>query len=392
MKLSIIHLVLVALFTLPLQAQVFNAHIINGDQHIINGNWQAALDAYNNALEMEPENVSILLKRANLYQLYGMHREAAADYATADAINPYARVYLNEDLRNKMLAKQDYGYTLDNEDEDGFSKDSKLTDQYLQLLQDVDLNSYRDTLVEVALLAIVDQNYALAESILTTLTCSNTCTDLAYDLRGLLHHKAGNVDSAIYYYTKAIDTNPDFVIAYHNRAVAYTQIGQLRKAEQDFYTALSINGNISNLYFGLAKIYQKQADSERALDLYELAASIDTGYYQEARLNHAALLQTLGNYTEALIAINEVIDTDESHIPAYFIRAGIHTIYGEYELAVTDLKVYLGRYPSDAKAQHNIGFNYAMLGDNILACMRLNIAADLGNTDAQEILPLMCRD
>lgn len=74
----------------------------------------------------------------------------------------------------------------------------------------------------------------------------NDTTDY-YVSRGLFHlayiqqFNDKNLDSAIYYYSSAIETNDAYVEAYHNRGMCYEDKGDIPNAMLNFSTALKIN-------------------------------------------------------------------------------------------------------------------------------------------------------
>lgn len=85
-----------------------------------------------------------------------------------------------------------------------------------------------------------------------------------YVSRGLFHlayiqqFHDKNLDSAIYYYSSAIETNDGYVEAYHNRGVCYEDKGDIPNAMKNFSTALAIDPNF--------ELSRKAAEKHRALD------------------------------------------------------------------------------------------------------------------------------
>ena len=66
--------------------------------------------------------------------------------------------------------------------------------------------------------------------------------------RGVTYHKEGQLDQAIFEYSKAIEVNPRFVEAYFNRGFAYLNNGQYEHAISDFNKVIEINPKHSKAY------------------------------------------------------------------------------------------------------------------------------------------------
>ena len=55
----------------------------------------------------------------------------------------------------------------------------------------------------------------------------------AYNTRGVVNRRKGNVDAAIHDYDSAIALQPDYTFAFNNRAYAYLVKGDFGKAVRD---------------------------------------------------------------------------------------------------------------------------------------------------------------
>lgn len=68
-----------------------------------------------------------------------------------------------------------------------------------------------------------------------------------YKARGLFHlghikqREENEIDSAIYFYSQAIDNQKDYVEAYHNRGMCYELKGDIQSAKQEYLSALKYN-------------------------------------------------------------------------------------------------------------------------------------------------------
>ncbi|MFN6051233.1 MAG: tetratricopeptide repeat protein [Planctomycetia bacterium] len=68
--------------------------------------------------------------------------------------------------------------------------------------------------------------------------------------------RAGDHHSAIYYYTKVIESNPTYSAAYYNRGNAYTHIKEFREAVANFSRAIEIDPGMAAAYFNRATVFR----------------------------------------------------------------------------------------------------------------------------------------
>lgn len=71
---------------------------------------------------------------------------------------------------------------------------------------------------------------------------------IAYNNRGVSYHKKGDYQQAIQDYTRAIDLNPNFAYAYCNRGEAWLHLGEWARARADFNVALSKGADIAGSF------------------------------------------------------------------------------------------------------------------------------------------------
>jgi Flp pilus assembly protein TadD len=90
----------------------------------------------------------------------------------------------------------------------------------------------------------------------------------------ILGRQAVSPGEAISYFDQAVRTDPEFAPAYHDRGVAYQQLGEIRKAVRDFDEALRLSDqNVSAYYnrgvcYTITKVYKRAiADYEKAIEL-----------------------------------------------------------------------------------------------------------------------------
>ncbi len=100
-------------------------------------------------------------------------------------------------------------------------------------------------------------------------------------------------DRAIELFTKSIQDNPNFFVAYHNRAIAYSKKGEYDKSIEDLKKAIQLNPDYPDAYGLMGLVYEIKKDYPAALKVYREAL---------AREKRPAAQNTLRKYVQDLEA------------------------------------------------------------------------------------------
>ena len=129
----------------------------------------------------------------------------------------------------------------------------------------------------------------------------------------------GRYAEAIECFTKAIEKNPHFAFAYHNRGSAYGKMKNYTQAVADFSQAIAIDANYATAYSGRGFAYYGLGDYERAAADFSKAVSINPNY-AEAYYGRGNVYMTLGHYEEAVrdyekaLSLNPNLDAARQNI------------------------------------------------------------------------------
>jgi len=85
--------------------------------------------------------------------------------------------------------------------------------------------------------------------------------------------KVGKWERAVEFFTKSIQDNPNFFVAYHNRAIAFSKMGEYDKSIQDLKKAVQLNPDYPDAYGLLGLVYEIKKDYLEALKVYQEALS-----------------------------------------------------------------------------------------------------------------------
>ena len=98
--------------------------------------------------------------------------------------------------------------------------------------------------------------------------------DRGYIELGLTYYEMKEYQSAIYYYTKAIDANPRYRDAYDDRGNTYVQLGNTALAIQDFNTAIEIDPKDKFAHYYRALAYQRTGNTSQYKQDMKVAADL----------------------------------------------------------------------------------------------------------------------
>ena len=87
---------------------------------------------------------------------------------------------------------------------------------------------------------------------------------IAYNNRGYLQARLGNLDQAIEDCNKSIELNPKNATAYDSRGYALVKAGKPDKAIEDFSTAINLDPTQAVAYAGRSRAYKIMGDQAKA--------------------------------------------------------------------------------------------------------------------------------
>ncbi len=356
----------------------------SGDLSLRQNELQIALKNYNFHIENNPDDPIGYLKRARLYEAIGRKSESYLDIQVAERLNPLSLMIVNPAMRSKYSAKKSYGYDFQNLDEAFIKSPSKLK-EYKSLLDRLSLEHSQDSLLLDVIYEINSMNLDNAESLLLQIRETTLNQALKYDLAGKIQMKRMNYDQAIENFSKAIESDSLFAIAYHNRSICYKLKGQYQKAEADLDQAISINDNISLFYFTYAKLNERKGTDQAALEYYSKALEIDEDY-AEALVNYSQLLKGLGEYEEGLKYLNKAIGQSPNKIENKFHKANLHFVYANYEQAISEYDSFLDEHPQDADALFNKGLSMILMRRTPDGCQEIESSLVIKDSDKRRNL------
>jgi len=148
----------------------------------------------------------------------------------------------------------------------------------------------------------------------------------ALHLLACIYESVNNLESAIGFYSRAIEFAPNNAMAYNNRGYAYQKLGKFDEALKDYNESIRINPNEAVPYFNRGDIYLRQILKKK------------TGEYKKEKFN-----QVFENLSKA-------IELDPTFSSAYRSRGCLYYMLNDSVKAIEDLSEAININPNDAKA------------------------------------------
>ncbi|MEN8152753.1 MAG: protein kinase [Acidobacteriota bacterium] len=204
-----------------------------------------------------------------------------------------------------------------------------------------------------------DRNFALAYAGLAN---SYSQFYMYYDKNKDILNKALNASQ------KALELDPELADAYSSRALALSQNGQFDEAVKKFEKAIQINPKFFEAYYQYARICRSHGKKEQALGLFEKASGIRPEDY-EAALFLVSAYNDLKMNTEMETANLRALDVVRKHLNlnpddsrALYLGAGALIKAGEIEEANQWIERAVALDPDEVAVLYNAACIYSELG------------------------------
>jgi len=322
------------------------------------GEYDKAIDDYNQALAMNPKDANAFYDRAKVWEKKGKYDELMADCNEALALNPkFAEAYIGRSIAWNEKGKYDK--------------------------------------------AIADCNQALA---------INSELAEAYNNRGLALNEKREFDKAIADCNQALSINPKLAQAYNNRGQAWNHKREYAKAIADCNQALTLNPKLANAYINRGVAWGEKGERDKAIADFDQALAISPDDYNalnnigvflwkkaQEQDNNAAKAEAAGDL-EAAKAYHEKSVALKNDAKAHWIRGisihptatDIHSNLGfayreekNLDAAERHLKEAVRLKPISPRPHNNLGRLFLSRSDNCEAEVREAQAKGKSNAEAE---------
>ena len=206
-------------------------------------------------------------------------------------------------------------------------------------------------------------------------------------------------------YSLLFEKNENDINALLGRALDYMVLQDLSEAEADFTRIIKLNPQFAIAYFNRAVVRYKQME----LDLYNsgssepaqgLSLNFQAGkrpapgaQYGTTQIQESAL-DTRKAYDQNMIIrdYDSVLEINPDFVYAYFNRGNMRCVQKDFRAAILDYNEALKRNPDFAEAYFNRGLSRLYVGDTQRGIEDLSKAGELGIVDAYNIIKRMASE
>ncbi|MCT7949129.1 CHAT domain-containing tetratricopeptide repeat protein [Ancylothrix sp. C2] len=156
---------------------------------------------------------------------------------------------------------------------------------------------------------------------------------IALFYRGVDQHLADDFNGALASYEKAIDIEPKFHLAWHNKGAVLTDLGRYEEALASYQKAIEIEPKFHNAWNGKGVVLSDLGRYEEALASYQKAIEIEPKFHH-AWNGKGRVLSDLGQNEEALASYEKAIKIEPNYHPAWNGKGCVLSDWGRYEEAI----------------------------------------------------------
>src|SRR5258708_4505523 len=287
---------------------------------------------------------SIYHKRGITYRLLGNYTLAIEDFNQALNLHPQnARIYGSRGIaysfsENYQHALEDFNLSLSLESQSAWTYASRGKTYFL-------LKDYKRALQDFDQALALDPNYAWA-----------------YANRAKTYFVLKEYEKAMADYNQAIAFGPNYTWAYLKRGETYLLLNEYHRAIADYDRAITLDPNYAWTYGERGRTHRLLGDYQRANADYDLAITLDPKNAW-AYSGRGEVYRLQGIYVQALQDLDHAISLQDNDAWVYRHRGLTHLSLNNYRPALKDFSRAIELAPGHANAYNYRGIAYLYLDD-----------------------------
>lgn len=365
------------------QYGVQNHHFVRqADIALRKFDFEGAFFALENAVAQNPNSPEVLMRRAVFRKTFGMEREAGQDLVLVQRKNPYlADLYgFNGPQGRWALLDESIGHgTIELSQTDVIDDYYRLWDRHYA---DHEITKKEMDGLDQALRWVEELDFDAAVRELDQLLNEYPKSGLAFDLKGMIYTRLGQLDAASDALAKAVVYEPEFAIAWYN----YGRVEELREnlelAKVYYDRAVQLQEDLVQAQFDRAGLMRREGGYQQALDDYSQILQRSEGQHTAALLQRGITKRQLGDFGGALVDYNQAIAAHPDQAELLQSRGNLNLVFGFYHHAIQDYTEALQLSPDFASSLYNRGLAHFLVFDPVSACVDLQASANLGHERA----------
>lgn len=172
-----------------------------------------------------------------------------------------------------------------------------------------------------------------------------------------------DVDNALDYFTKSIQTNSKYPDAFNSRGLAYGYAGQVEESLNDFDRAIILDPNFAEAYLNRATAHSGLGNNSQAIsdftDAIRLSPQNPSIYYQRGQL-----YQKQKNFEAAISDFKHSISIGLKRSDVFFELGNCYFISEQWRNAIDNYSEAIRLNPRNDKAINNRALSYDKIGKN----------------------------
>lgn len=311
------------------------AYFETGDVLRIQGDFSAAVDKFNLAIKLNPDDPDYYFMRAWTYReaftQVGIEIPSGFQSALVAAISDFDRAIELKPNEVWWFLERAWTYRELGDMEAAIADHNRAIQ-----LNPEDPYPYHHRAVTYRVMgdpeaALADHNHAIE---------SNPNEPSFYNERALTYREMGDLEAARADHNRAIELAPDEPWYYFERGATYRDMGELEDAIADFNQAIQLKSDDPYWFFLRAMTYRDIGNLEAALADHNRAIELEpnsSGYYHERGFTYALS----GNLEAAIADYNQAIELNPEAPFPYWDRAGAYRELDRVDDAISDYERFL---------------------------------------------------
>jgi tetratricopeptide (TPR) repeat protein len=181
--------------------------------------------------------------------------------------------------------------------------------------------------------------------------------------RGIAFQNAGRIEDAIAEHEKALELDPEYVLAHANLIILYGRTNQPQKAEEHFRAAVRLNPNHADSYYNYGVLLFEQRKDVEAEEMFRKAVEANP-FHSQAFHNLGFLREQQGRLDEALVFYRKAVERQPDYPLAHFNIGRILANQKKYDEAISHFLVALSPEDESTPAYlYALSATYARAGN-----------------------------
>ena len=253
-----------------------------------------------------------------------------------------------------------------------------------------DYIEHRAYLPVIALLVIVAEIFCNSKSKLNFKIFSIVFSIMFLFYSFLAYSHSKNFANPFVYYTSAIGSNSHSSLAYHNRALAKYDKGDIKGAIEDYTIAIQINPKSYKSYLSRGVARDDIKDKAGAIADFDESIRLFPGL-PESYYNRGKTKASVSKFKEALFDFDIAINIKNDYSEAYSNRGNTKAMLNQPYAAILDYDKAISINPNYGEAYFNRGLTKIGINDRDGCCTDMQKALSLGYKQADIIIKKLCK-